>query len=196
MQALRAFGRVLRIPFYVPPRRETRFRERLLPWPVNGAITLLLLILLAPLLTGRLGESPGGARVVGYAVVIPMTFLGLLLTAVSWRLRRELDEGSLANADRSAPPTHVSVRRVNRAGPQWAWRVVGVSVTLILFATVSYVILSGLSLIGLGNRPGFGQAAGLAFVGLAAGWGASLGERYRNQPPDPSLENPDYPDPG
>lgn len=89
MGVISALGRMLRLLVYVPPRRKTRFRERLLPWPVYGGTTLVLLTLLPFFLAGRLGESAEGSRVLGYVVVAPLACIGLLMTTLSWRLRRD-----------------------------------------------------------------------------------------------------------
>ncbi len=79
---LRAIGRALRWPFYLPPARKTTFRGRLLPWPLYAGLGLVLLAFLPLLFADRLDVQH--SRQVGL-VLIPLIMVMLLLSFVSWR---------------------------------------------------------------------------------------------------------------
>lgn len=62
-------------------------------------------------------------------------------------------------------------------------RHVAISVVVyLLLLPVAYLLLVGTAATGLGdNGPGWGDAATLAFIGLAASWGAQIGARFRQR---------------
>lgn len=96
MAVLRALRLLLHGLVYVPPQRETTFHERLLPWPVYGGLSVVRLVLLPFFLAGMLGagRSNEGSRILGYVVIGPAACIGLLLTTLSCRQRRERSQVS------------------------------------------------------------------------------------------------------